>query len=336
MRRIRWYFMPLVLCSCMQLTQEVRPTDTSQPGSRVLLDAHNCYPYGEWWRDRIDRALSTGTPLAIEQDLAWYTDSLTRRSWSLLSHSASAAGNELTMKKYFFERIRPIVERAMREGDRRKWPLITLNLDFKTEEPEHLKAIWNLFGEYRDWISSALKSSDINVIGPLDVKPLLVLTGESDAQKTVFYDQVSVGTQLLVFGATRTNSHDPTAPPTVLAPDPPDNYHRWWNNPWRVIEPSGQTAAGAWTAQKDDRLNDLVRNAHQRGFWIRFYTLDGEPEPDESGHGWFHSYNFGSLDAAIIRWRAAIKAGVDFVAVDQYEEFARVLHGSSADERHKN
>lgn len=39
------------------------------PGSRTLMDAHNCYPYFEWWSDRIDRALSAGTPLAIEQ--AW-------------------------------------------------------------------------------------------------------------------------------------------------------------------------------------------------------------------------------------------------------------------------
>ena len=44
------------------------------PGSRSVMDAHNCYPYFEWWGDRIDRALSTGTPLAIEQDLAWHTD----------------------------------------------------------------------------------------------------------------------------------------------------------------------------------------------------------------------------------------------------------------------
>ena len=27
------------------------------PGSRTVMDAHNCYPYFEWWSDRIDRAL---------------------------------------------------------------------------------------------------------------------------------------------------------------------------------------------------------------------------------------------------------------------------------------
>lgn len=46
--------------------------DQAHPGARVLMDAHNCYPYFEWWGDRINRALATGTPLAIEQDLLWY------------------------------------------------------------------------------------------------------------------------------------------------------------------------------------------------------------------------------------------------------------------------
>ena len=36
------------------------------------------------------------------------------------------------------------------------------------------------------------------------------------------------------------------------------------------------------------------------------------------------SYNFGSLEAVRHRWRAAIAAGVDFVATDQYEEFAKI------------
>jgi hypothetical protein len=42
------------------------------PGARSVMDAHNCYPYDGRWGDRVDRALSAGTPVAIEQDLAWY------------------------------------------------------------------------------------------------------------------------------------------------------------------------------------------------------------------------------------------------------------------------
>src|SRR6516165_1188906 len=114
------------------------------PGSRSVMDAHNCYPYFEWWSDRIDRALSAGTPLAIEQDLAWHTDPKTGKSWSIVTHGLPAEGHEPTMKQYFFERVRPIVEQALRDNNRSNWPLITLNLDFKTEEPEHLRAVYAL------------------------------------------------------------------------------------------------------------------------------------------------------------------------------------------------
>jgi hypothetical protein len=333
MRRAGWFLALLVFPAGRLLAQDP-PTPGAHPGSRVVLDAHNCYPYGDWWADRIDRALSTGTPLAIEQDLAWFTDTRSGRSRSVLSHDAAPMGSEPGMKEYFFERVRPIVERAIAGGDRTNWPLITLNLDLKTTEPAHLDAIWTLLNEYRDWITSAPRSADIHTIGPLDVRPILVLTGESDEQKAVFYDGVPVNARLLVFGATPTHVQDPAAPARTLSPEPMDNYHRWWNNPWRVVEPEGQNAATGWSEQKEKRLTELVQYAHERGLWIRFYTLDGESVSDESSHGWFHSYNFGSSEAARARWQAAIRAGADFVAVDQYEDFAKELRGNP--ERHSS
>src|SRR5947208_14405002 len=102
------------------------PLDSSpaplRPGTRVLLDAHNCYPYFEWWFDRIDRALSTGTPLAIEQDLLWARSPRTGRAVSVLSHSSPATGAEPEMRGYFFERIRPTIEKALRDGNHGDWP----------------------------------------------------------------------------------------------------------------------------------------------------------------------------------------------------------------------
>src|SRR5580692_2775855 len=95
-----------------------------QPGSRTLMDAHNCYPYWEWWSDRIDRALSAGTPLAIEQDLGWYTDAVTGNSWSVVTHGEPITGEEPTMEHYFFDRVRPIVEAALKDGNHDNWPLI--------------------------------------------------------------------------------------------------------------------------------------------------------------------------------------------------------------------
>ena len=62
--------------------------EAAKPGTRVLMDAHNCHPYFEWWSDRIDRALSAGTPLAIEQDLLWAKDPRTGQMSSIVSHGA--------------------------------------------------------------------------------------------------------------------------------------------------------------------------------------------------------------------------------------------------------
>ncbi len=163
-------------------------------------------------------------------------------------------------------------------------------------------------------------------VQPLDVKPILVLTGEPDAQQTVFYDQLQTGDRVLLFGAIHTEDKDPSAAPEVMDPGKATNYRRWWNNPWKVVEAGGQAKAGEWTPAKMDRLRALVERAHANGLWIRFYTLDGATKAQLSCNGWFHDYNFGSLDTARVRWRAAIAAHVDYLASDQYELVAQEIH----------
>ena len=94
------------------------------------------------------------------------------------------------------------------------------------------------------------------------------------------------------------------------------------------MEDGGQRNAGDWTPADAARLQSLVRAAHAKGLWIRFYTLNGHAESDALG--WTPSYNFGSLPQARLRWQAAIEAGVDFIATDQYEAFAAVRSKSPA------
>jgi len=329
MRRPAFFLLLLACCSVVSSSQLA--TDKQLlPGSRSVMDAHNCYPYYEWWYDRIDRALSAGAPVAIEQDLYWYTDPKTGKSWSVVAHGDPISGHEPTMENYFFDRVRPIVERALKEGNHGDWPLITLNLDFKTEEPEHLRDVWALLAKYRDWLTTAARTADPAKVQALTVRPILVLTGESDVQQSVFYDAVPVGSQLLVFGAARTDMTDPMARPEVLEPEPASNYRRWWNNPWSVVEKGGQTQAGAWIPAADERLRLLVHHAHSHNLWIRFYTLDGATDKEESCNGWFRSYNFGSLAGAKERWCAAQLAGVDYIASDQYELLAAFLRNPAS------
>ena len=283
------------------------------PGQRVLLDAHNCYPYNGRWADRIQRALSTGTPLAIENDLAWYTDSTTGTSRAVVAHGYPLTGKEPTFRDYFFEAVRPVVETALKDDSKSNWPLVVLNVnDLRGDDIGLHSALWELLGEYEDWLCTAVKSSDPDQVAPLDVKPVLVLTGGGGKEVKTFYDQVPVGGKLRLFGSADSGKAT--------------NFRRWRNYSWRDVEPEGQRKAGDWTPEDAARLESLVDAAHKDGLWVRFYTLDGYPVL--ANQGWGLEYNFGSLDAVKIRWKAVIGAGVDFVATDQYEEFASLLRPS--------
>ena len=74
------------------------------------------------------------------------------------------------------------------------------------------------------------------------------------------------------------------------------------------MEEGGQHQAGDWTSEDRARLDSLVTHAHQLGYWIRFYTLDGF-SPSES-QGWNKGYNFGSHPVTVEkRWQAACGIG---------------------------
>src|SRR5215469_7988822 len=172
---------------------------------RPVLDAHNCYPYEGEWADRIDRALSLGFPVSIEQDLAWYRDPSTQEGRIVVTHSATTNGTEPTLKNYFFERVRPIVEKALKENNRAQWPLIVLHFDFKDNQPALLRAVWKLLGEYEPWLTIAVKTADAHSIAPFQAGPILAITEDSDAQQQVFFDELPVGAKLRVFGSAHTN-----------------------------------------------------------------------------------------------------------------------------------
>lgn len=303
--------------------------------NRPIVDAHNCYPYDGKWNDRVERALHSGFPVSIEQDLAWYVDPATGKGRVVVSHTPHPTGSEPTLRNYFFEQVRPVVEKAIAENRRDTWPVIILHFDFKDNRPAILHAVWQLLGEYEPWLSTAVKTANPHVLSPIERRPILVITEDSDKQQKVFFDDLPIGAKLRVFGSAHTHPAPQemsaseqmhwaaTVSPEELLSEPPTNYRRWWNSSWYPVEEGGQTRAGAWTAADDARLRALVDHAHRLGYWIRFYTLDGfSPSEDK---GWGSYYNFGSKEAVLQRWKAAIAADVNLIATDQYEDLALCL-----------
>lgn len=295
------------------------------PGTRVLVDCHNCYPYNGQWQDRADRALSTGLPVAIEQDLTWYVDPATGKGRVVDSHETHLSGTEPTLEEYFFQRVKPIVEKAMKDKDRSKWPLITLNLDLKSEQLEMLAALWKVIESHQDWLSYAAKPNSATEVTPITYGPILILTGRSDAQEKVFFTDRPVGSKLLLFGAVHSDDNAVVAPANVVMSENATAYRRWWNNPWKVIEGVQQPKAADWTEAENQRLKSFVALAHQKGLWLRFYTLDGASPDTLKKNGWFDLYSFGSLAEVQKRWKAAADAGVDYIASDQMEELAKTI-----------
>jgi hypothetical protein len=332
--------LPLLLASLFVFTARLPLTapaaDLLQPGSRVWLHAHNCYPEKGQWTDRIDRALATRVPsLAIEQDVAWRVDPATGRGVSVVSHDDKFTGAEPTLEAHFFERVRPMIERALAENRRETWPVMVLHLDFKTHEPAHHRAIWDLLGRHLSWLTTAERVAEEARVMPFSVGPLLVLTENGEGQADTFHAQVPVGERLRLFATipaatfpdAKTSEERAAAAfaatPEVLIASGATNYRRWTNFAWNVVERGGQNKAGVWTAEDDRRLKAIVDRAHAMNLWVRFYTLNGHPP--EQGRGWTESYNFGSLAAVRARLKAAVAAGVEFIATDQYEELATLL-----------
>src|ERR1039458_695833 len=258
--------------------------------NRPVLDAHNCYPYKGNFQNRIDRALATGYPVGIEQDLGW------AKGRGVVSHAAQTTGAEPALRDYFFEKVRPLVEKALKENDRARWPIIVVHFDFKSVEPPLLHAVWDLLGEYEGWITTAAQTADPHRLAPFQAKPLLVLTEDADAQEEVFFKAVPVGKKLRLFGSAHTTAASgatreerdhvmATMAPEKLLAGAPTNYRRWWNSSWFTVEEGGQHKAGEWTAGGEQRLRALVDHAHKLGYWIRFYTLDGFVAGGERGGG---------------------------------------------------
>ena len=136
----------------------------------MLLDAHNAYPYEGRFADRIQRALSTGLPVAIEQDLIWRAGA-DGTGESVVGHDLDKVAEAPTLESYFFGTMAPVMEQALKENRRDRWPLVVLNLDFKTNEPEHHAAVLRLLERHAAWLTTGQRNATPAMPGPAEAGP---------------------------------------------------------------------------------------------------------------------------------------------------------------------
>jgi hypothetical protein len=315
------------------------PTNNYAPGSRIQVLSHNAYPDHGKYTDRLDRTLAAGLPVAIEEDLAWVDGK------SLLIHGAkNVSPDDPTLESYFFPKVKPIIEKALKDGNKGNWPLITLYLDIKNDPPEHLSAINKMLDNYDAWLTKAEKTADITKQSPLELKPMMVIVEDKqgDIKQKVFYDDLPVGGKIRVFGSAEKFDENPQKLPRerkdeavamMVARDPEqlvskkaDNYRRWFGTNWAFIEKGGETKAGEWTKASEARLKKFVDYGHRLGYFVAVYCLDGYTEAENLG--WDKDYNFGSKDKVTPRWQAAMRAHADFISTDQVEDVTRIVKGA--------
>ncbi|HXA49516.1 MAG TPA: hypothetical protein VNV86_04390 [Candidatus Acidoferrum sp.] len=312
------------------------PSANYTPGTRVQILSHNAFPDHGKFADRLDRTLASGLPVGAEEDLAWVDGR------SLLIHGAKAAGtDDPTIDAYFFAKVKPRMEKALKDGNKGNWPLVTLYLDIKNDPPEHLEAINKLLDKYDAWLTKAEKTADISKQSPLELKPMMVLVEDKqgDIKQKIFYDNVPVGGKIRVFGSAEKFDENPQKLPRekkdeaiamMASRDPEqlltkhaDNYRRWFGVNWAFIEKGGQTKAGAWSKESDAKLKKFVDYGHRLGYFVSVYCLNGYTAAEDLG--WDAGYNFGSKDKVMPRWQAAVRAHADFVSTDQVEEVGKLI-----------
>jgi hypothetical protein len=315
------------------------PTNTFTPGARTQVLSHNAYPDHGKYADRLDRSLAVGFPVIIEEDLAWVDGK------SLLIHGTKAASpDDPTIDGYFFPKVKPIMEKALKDGNKGNWPLITLYLDIKNDPPEHLAAINHLLDQYDMWLTKAVKTADLSRQSPLEVKPMMVIVEDKqgDIKQKVFYDDVPVGGKIRVFGSAEKFDENPQKLPRekkeeavamMVGRDPEqlvskkaDNYRRWFGINWEFVEKGGETKAGGWTKASEARMKKFVDYGHRLGYFVGFYCMDGYASAEDQG--WDKGYNFGSKEKVAVRWQAVARAHADFISTDQVEDVAKVIRGS--------
>lgn len=297
----------LVLFAVAILGAAVQAPD-DQP---LPIGAHNCYPSNSARTDRLVEALRLGID-NIEIDLGWDEE----HARLIVGHDIKARPGVTYPELEAY--LVPALEAHWRTPRADGAPSV-LTVDFKTERPEALAQFTRFLEAHADWFSTAPKAKE----SPLTRRRLTVCLTGSDTIKDLYDSQIPAGGTYRAFRDRVFGAAEPyRTAVTEYASARATAYHRFLTVHWSHVERGGPPLAGTWTSSEMARLDALVTLFHGEGFRARFYCLDGHTGPVVS------PYRFADDASAQIRWRAAARAGVDWVASDEYEAIVQTLEKS--------
>ena len=280
----------------------------AEPPRLLPVSAHNCYPSRSADNAKLVEALSLGID-NIEIDLGW--DESANRL--IVGHDPAPRPGVIYPELEAY--LVPALESYWKTHVEGLSPTV-LTIDWKTEKPEAIAKFKAFLDAHADWFSSAPKTQK----SPLATRRLTVCFTGSEAAKTAYDALIPTGGTYRafcdrVFGQGGKFETDISA----YVPQKATAYHRFMTYHWGVVEQGGPALANEWTDLDALRLDAVVSRAHNQGFRVRFYCLNGHTGTLLSG------YQFTSDAASKTRWLAAARAGVDWIASDEYREIAKAL-----------
>ena len=276
-----------------------------------FLNAHNCYPDRGRGADRLERARRAGLS-AFEIDLVWSEP----RGRTVVSHSTKLEGNEPIPEDYFFAPMLPELRRMPRGR-----PGILLFIDFKNSHPGPVNETRALLNRHRDLLTTFGQRGDPRAETPPRFGPLTVLLTGDNAAIAQFEKLTPPGEPYLAMANREPPDRKFQENVADYFLDPATPFYRVFNFEWKHIERDKNRDAGPFTAAESARLAALVKLAHDKGYWVRTWTLNA------TNDDWGSDQCFGSKPALLERWRAALEAGLDMIATDEYELAGEFLPG---------
>lgn len=254
-----------------------------------------------------------------------YPDYLQGKVKLYVKHDAAAWPNTRHLYQYFEDMAAQIAARGGSiHGDGRS---IIVNLDMKTANSPNYEDVADslqaIFTHYESYMSHGY----IGSANSFTERAITVCLSGADALKNAYFNYISGRTgKLLAFkDEVYSITHSRYGNVADYFPNAADIYHRFYAVHWKHIESGFDTLMpGNWSQEEEQRLKDMMYMAEQKGYTLRFYSLNGNEG------AWHYKFPNGDGDAAQ-RWTQFAymnhKLGTrHFVSTDSYQSITKLFN----------